>query len=316
VREIVPIPAVTAAERAWWSVVIPVHNCADYLAQALPEVVAQLGDRDDAEIIVVDDASSDDPARVVEWLGRGRVRYRPNPAHLGAIGTFNRCLELATGELVHLLHGDDAVLPGFYAAMEKALTDTSAVAAICRVRDVDAGSAPLYVTRSYRKGTGVWANALDALAVSNRVRAPGIVVRREAYERVGGYRTDLPHAADWDMWTRLAAHGPLVFVDEVLACYRRHDTSDTSARIRTGANVRERVTAIGVLAGYVAPPLRARTTRRALAYAGVFAARTALSLFRAGQWSAAVRQGSEAVRCAWLLLRGVSLQAHSVPAPQ
>ena len=90
--EIASIPAVAAAARPRWSVVIPVHNCADYLAQALPEVMAQLGDRDDAEIIVVDDNSSDDPASVVERLGRGRVRYQPNPARLGAIGTFNRCL--------------------------------------------------------------------------------------------------------------------------------------------------------------------------------------------------------------------------------
>lgn len=299
------IPAITAADRPQWSVVIPVHNCADYLAQALPEVLAQMSDRDDAEIIVVDDASSDDPARVVERLGRGRVTYRPNPRHLGAIGTFNRCLDLATGELVHLLHGDDLVLPGFYPAMEQALAGPTTVAAVCRVQDVDGHNTPIYLTRSYRKGTGVWTNALDALAVSNRVRAPGIVVRRAAYEQVGGYRTDLPHAADWEMWTRLAAHGPIMFVDQVLAGYRRHDASDTSARVRTGANVRERVTAIGVVGSYVAPNRRARTTRRALAYAVVFAARTALSLVRTGEWSAAGRQGWEAVRCAWLLPRGV-----------
>ena len=307
--EIGRVPAVTAADRPRWSVVIPVHNCADYLAQTLPEVVAQLADRDDAEIIVVDDASSDDPARVVERLGRNRVQYQPNPGHLGAVDTFNRCLDLATGELVHLLHGDDAVLPGFYTAMEQALADPTAVAAVCRVQDVDARNSPIYVTRSYRKGTGVWVNALDALAVSNRVRAPGIVVRRAAYERVGGYRTDLPHAADWEMWTRLAAHGPVVFVDQVLACYRRHDSSDTSARVRSGANVRERVAAIGVIGGHVAPNRRARTTRRALAYAVVFATRTALSSVRTGKWSAAGRQGREAFRCAWLLPRGVPRSA-------
>ena len=223
---------------------IPVHNCADYLAQALPEVVSQLASREDVEIIVVDDASSDNPEQVVDRLGLGRVRYRPNPGHLGAIGTFNRCLALATGELVHLLHGDDAVLPGFYGAMEQALAEPTVVAAVCRVRDLDAHNTPLYMTRSYRKGTGVWTNALEAFAVSNRVRAPGIVVPHAAYEHVGGYRTDLPHAADWDMWTRFAAQGPFVFVDEVLAVYRRHDSSDSWPRIRTGANVRERVAAI------------------------------------------------------------------------
>lgn len=290
--------------------VIPVHNCADYLAEALSGVVAQLADRDDAEIIVVDDASRDDPARVVERLGRDRVQYRSNPGHLGAVDTFNRCLDLATGELVHLLHGDDMVLPGFYPAMEQALADPTAVAAVCRAQDVDAHNSPTYITKSYRQGTGVWMNALDALAVSNRVRAPGIVVRRAAYERVGGYRTDLPHAADWEMWARLAAHGPVVFVDQVLACYRRHDTSDTSTRVSTGANIRERVIAIGVVGDHVPPNRRARTRRRALAYTIVFATRTALSLVTSGNWSAAGRQGREAVRCAWLLLRGVPAHTH------
>jgi glycosyltransferase involved in cell wall biosynthesis len=294
--------------------VIPVHNCAEYLARALPEVVAQLGNRDDAEIIVVDDASSDNPAQVVDRLGGGRVQYRPNPGHLGAVGTFNRCLALATGELVHLLHGDDAVLPGFYTTMEKALAEPTVVAAVCRVRDLDAHNTPLYATRSYRKGTGVWTNALEAFAVSNRVRTPGIVVRRAAYERVGGYRTDLPHAADWDMWTRLAAQGPIVFVDEVLAVYRRHSASDTGSRIRTGANVRERVTAIGVVSAYVEPNRRALTTRKALAYSVVFAARTALSLVKSGEWSAAGRQAYEAFRCAWLMPGGVSVHEQSIPA--
>ena len=42
------VPAVAAGARPRWSVMIPVHNCAGYLAQALPEVLAQLTGRDDA----------------------------------------------------------------------------------------------------------------------------------------------------------------------------------------------------------------------------------------------------------------------------
>jgi glycosyltransferase involved in cell wall biosynthesis len=305
VAEIVRVPPVTAAVRPRWSVMIPVHNCADYLARALPEALAQLGDRDDAEIIVVDDASTDDPSSVVERLGEGKVQFRPNPEHLGAIGTFNRCLQLTRGHLVHLLHGDDAVLPAFYTKMELALEHPATVAAVCRVRDVDAHDSPLQVTRSYRQGTGPWPDALEAFAVSNRVRAPGIVVRRAAYERIGGYRTDLPHAADWDMWTRLAASGPIVFVDEVLALYRRHSASDTSLRVRTGENIRERVAAIGVIAGYLPPTRRTRISRKALAYAVVDATLTAVSLAKAGDRSAAGRQAREAARCVLLLPRGV-----------
>ena len=282
---------------------IPTHNCAGYLAHTLGEVVAQLVDRDDVEIVVVDDDSTDDPAAVVRRLGRGRVRYAPNPQHLGAIGTFNRCLELAGGELIHLLHGDDAVLPGFYPSMEAVLiARPSAVAALCRTRDTDADNVPTYLSRSYRVGTGIWRDALESMALSNRVRAPGIVVRRSAYERLGGFRTDLPHAADWEMWTRLAANGPIVFVDQVLADYRKHAGSDTSARVRTGVNVRERVTAIGVVAQHIPAKRRAPLIRRALAVSTVFAARTGFSLLRRREWTAALRQLIEAMRCTALLI--------------
>jgi len=301
----------TADARPRWSVMVPVHDCAGYLERALPEVLAQLGRRDDAEIVVVDDASSDDPAGVVERLGRGRVQYRPNPGHLGAVATFNRCVDLARGDLVHLLHGDDAVLPGFYAAMERALADPTAVAAVCRALDVDADDRPTHTTRSYRRGTGVWVGALESMVVSNRVRAPAIVVRRSAYEHLGGYRTDLPHAADWNMWTRLAAYGPVVQVDEVLACYRRHAASDTSTRVRTGANVRERVTAIGSVLGHVPPERRRGLGRRALVYAAVFAFRSALRLARAGELRSAGRVAREGLRCLGLLPGG--LPADGVP---
>jgi hypothetical protein len=90
----------------------------------------------------------------------------------------------------------------------------------CRVRDLDATTRRSTRPGPTGRGPAYGRTRSTAFAVSNRVRAPGIVVRRAAYERVGGYRTDLPHAADWDMWTRLAAQGPIVFVDEVLAVYR------------------------------------------------------------------------------------------------
>ncbi len=298
-----------------WSVMIPVHDCAQYLAHTLAEVVTQLADRPDVEIVVLDDCSHDDPGAVVAALGRGRIRFEPNPGHLGAIGTFNRALSLARGEYVHLLHGDDAVLPGFYAAMQAALADhPDAVAALCRTRDTDAHNTPTYLSRHYRRGTGVWTGACESMALSNRVRAPGIVVRASAYAQVGGFSAELPHAADWEMWTRLAAHGPVVFVDELLADYRKHAGSDTTSRTRTGLNVRERVTAIGVVAEHVPARRRRRIVRRALAYSVVFAARTGLAQARRGDWPVAFRQWREAGRCARLAL-GVSASCGRPPRP-
>ena len=293
-----------------WSVMIPVHDCAGYLRLALPEVLTQLGDR-----VVVDDASSDDPRAVVEELGRGRVRFVANPTQLRAVRTFNRCIDLAHGELVHLLHGDDQVLPGFYEAMESAMSEPDVLAAVSRALYIDALGQPGPTTRVYRSGTGRWGNALRTQAISNRIRPPAVVVRRSAYLRFGGFRHDLPHAADWEMWTRLAAAGPIVFVDEVLACYRRHDASDTASRVRTGSNIRERVTAIGMLMSHLPRHRRPLDSRVALLFSAVFATRTAWWMVRGRELAAGRRQAYEAVRCLAMVPGGVRTVVLDDPPP-
>lgn len=300
-----------------WSVVVPAYNCAHFLAETLGEVVAQLGDREDAEIIVVDDASTDDPEAVVREVGRGRVRYERNPRNLGAIATFNRCIDLAQGELVHLLHGDDIVLAGFYRAMEVAFgAGTPALSAMCRTIDIDDAGARIHESRRYREGTGVWDGAFDAFVVSNRVRTPGIVVRRSAYEEVGSFRADLPHAADWEMWTRLAAAGPVVFVDEILAGYRKHGESDSSHRMRTGMNIRERVTAIGLIGQHVPPARRPRTARLALCYSVAYAGRSSWQQVRRRRWRVAAVQAREGARCLLYLPRAVEHTTGALRADQ
>ncbi|MFC6705368.1 hypothetical protein [Flexivirga alba] len=90
---------------------------------------------------------------------------------------------------------------------------------------------------------------------------------------------------------------PLVFVNEVLAGYRKHRGSDTSHRIRNGDNIRERVAAIGTISRHVAVARRPGTTRKALLYSFVYAARTSWGLARSGQWRVAATQAREGVRC-------------------
>jgi len=280
-----------------WSVMIPVHDCAHLLERLLPGVVAQLGERSDVHVEVVDDASTDDPSAVVDRLGGGIVTYRRNPVALGAAPNFNHCLRLSRGHLVHLLHGDDMVLPGFYDRMQEAWNDPSLVAVVCRTEYIDDADRPLTVTRPERAGSGIWQNALATMALSNRVRPPGIVVARRAYETVGGFREDLPHAADWEMWTRLAHAGPIWYVDDVLARYRVHAESDTAGRIRSGANIRERIEAIEAVNTLLPAPQRRPIARRAFGYSAVFAGRTALRRLAARDFRTAAVQAREALRC-------------------
>jgi hypothetical protein len=115
---IAPVPAGTARPR--WSVTIPTYNCADLLERTLASVLAQDPGADAMEIVVVDDCSTrDDPAAIAAAVGHGRVAFRRNPQNLGPTATFNACVGRARGRWVHLLHGDDMVLPGFYAECDR-----------------------------------------------------------------------------------------------------------------------------------------------------------------------------------------------------
>ncbi|MEM7142576.1 MAG: glycosyltransferase family 2 protein [Actinomycetota bacterium] len=297
-----PIPTITPVDqtdRPLWSVMIPVHNCADLLRHALGSALDDLAGRDDIEIEVVDDNSSDDPAAVVAAFDSPFVHYHRLAEPAGAIGNFNRCLERSRGRLVHLLHGDDGVRPGFYAAMEQALARDDVGAAVCRVEYIDADGAPGAITRSEVEGSGRWTDALHTLGVSNRVRPAGIAARRSQYESIGGFHTGLPHAADWDMWVRLAASTTVWFEDAVLAEYRAHDANHTSQLVATGDNIRERIVAIDVVGAHLPAADRGRVRREALRYSAVFAGRTAIQCLRRRQASAALRQGVQAAHCLW-----------------
>jgi len=62
-------------------------------------------------------------------------------------------------------------------------------------------------------------------------------VARATFETVGGFESTLVHANDWEMWTRVAVYGPVGWVAEPQACYRRHGASDSAQVQQSSAYV-------------------------------------------------------------------------------
>lgn len=283
-------------ERPRWSVMVPAHDAADHLADTLDSVLAH-DLPGDTQVVVVDDRSGDDTVVIAERYADRGVDVVVNDRNLGATGNFNRCIELARGELVHLLHADDEVVPGFYPTMDAAFTRSDVVAAVCRCAYVDPDGDVLHVTGS-EQPSGVWPDAAARLALTSVVRPPAIVVRRDAYEAVGGYREDLHHAADWEMWARLAAHGDVWFEDRVLARYRRHPGSDTGTWVRSGGNVVERMRVLDIIAQRAVETGTDARPRAALAYSAWYSGRLGWLAARAGDWTAATTQARGVLACA------------------
>ena len=245
-----PVPA--GVQRPKWSVMIPTYNCAPFLAETLAGVLAQAAGSDKMQIEVVDDGSTDDPEAVVRTVGKGRVGFFRQPRNVGHIHNFATCLERATGELVHLLHGDDRVEPGFYEKLQSGFdSDPRVGAAFCRHRFIDEAGAELSVSAQEQGVAGPFHNAVERMAQEQIVMTPSIAVRREVYEELGGFDDRLICSEDWEMWVRIAAVRPIWYEPEILASYRMHGNSNTGRHYRLAQELKYTRLAMDIFSEYL-----------------------------------------------------------------
>lgn len=294
---ITPVPDGTSRPR--WSVMIPTYNCADYLRETLSGVLAQDPGPAAMQIAVVDDCSTrDDPEAVVAELGRGRVEFFRQPQNVGHVANFNTCLQRARGELVHLLHGDDGVRDGFYRIMQRAFDEHPEIGnAFCRHILMDERGHWQTISPLERAESGILGDWLEKIAVEQRLQTPSMVVRRAAYETLGGFdRRIRSYGEDWEMWIRLAAHYPVWYEVAPLAVYRVHKATLTGRSEATGAHIRDLRQVIEIARSYLPAPRAAELSRRASEVCALAAIRRAgrLSL---GDWPIALAHVREALRC-------------------
>jgi glycosyltransferase involved in cell wall biosynthesis len=274
---------------------IPTYQCAGYLRQALESVLAQDPGPERMQIEVVDDASSDDPDAVVGSYG-GRVAFHRQPRNVGHVGNLNACLARSRGELVHVLHGDDAVRPGFYAALERGFAGPEVGAAFCRFVAIDDAGRWTTIAPLEADEDGVLDGWLERLALGQRIQTPAIAVRRSVYEQLGGFDDRVGDAEDWEMWTRIAAHTRVWHVVEALALYRIRSGSLSRESLRSGEHVRHLRHVVELNRDLLPPERREEFTRRALDVVAVTAIKRARRLLAQGDRPAARALVREALR--------------------
>lgn len=245
---------------------IPTYEPGPFLVEALRGILAQDPGQAIMQIAIVDDASPtvDVAALVAAAAPAGRIEIHRNPANLGLAGNWNRGIELARGEFVHLLHQDDLILPGFYERLLQGLAAEPQVGmAFSRHAFID--ETGQWTRRSHRERwlpgrLGRW---LARISQRQRIQCPAAVVRRSVYERLGGFRSDLTYALDWEMWVRIAAAHPVWYEPRILACYRRHRRSETSRLTSSGKIGADLLAAIEVFSLHLPEPLRQQLASRA-----------------------------------------------------
>ncbi|MDF2188463.1 glycosyltransferase [Paraflavitalea sp. CAU 1676] len=248
-------PLQAAASRPLWSVMIPAYNCITYLRQTMESVLRQDPGREKMQIEVVDDGSTDgDVEALVQEVGKGRIGFFRQEKNRGSLRNFETCLNRSKGYLVHLLHGDDLVLDGFYTEMEKMFHQFPQIGAgFTRYRYIDHAGTMTLPGPVLLEQPGIIKDFLSQIAQKQMVQAVAMVVKREVYEQLGSFFA-VHYGEDWEMWIRIAAHYEVAYSPACLAVYRGgqgHAASITSSFLSTGQNIRDITKVIDIVQSYL-----------------------------------------------------------------
>jgi len=201
-------------------VVIPAHDAGSTLASTLASVAAQEDGPD--EVVVVDDASSDDTAAVARSAG---VAVLASPAP-GAAAARNHGIASMDTDYVAFLDADDAWEPG-YCATARALLGRTPVDLLVAQR-VDVGADGVRVERR------VAAGGLSAAGLlrHNPIATSGVVVSRRVLQHAGGFDEEARYCEDLDLWVRLLAGGARVAESPAEVRYTVRDVRESADRVR------------------------------------------------------------------------------------
>ncbi|AUV82860.1 glycosyl transferase family 2 [Salinigranum rubrum] len=219
------------------SVVVPTYNCADVLPRTIESVLAQT--LSDLELIVVDDASTDETESVVSGYDDPRIRYVRHPTNRGGSAARNTGIANARGTYVAFLDADDEWYPRKLERQVDCLTSRGDewVAAYCgfdRIRNGRlSGLRGLIATRVGGRENTRKEGGAELVADSLLLRGfstggmSTLVVERVVVDAMDGFDESFQRRQDWEFRTRLLKRGKLAYVDEILV--RKHGSGKPSA---------------------------------------------------------------------------------------
>ena len=196
------------------SVIIPTYNRAELLKRAIQSVLHQT--YQDFDIVVIDDASTDDIRGMVESFNDDRIHYIRHGSNRGPSASRNTGIRATKAKYIAFIDSDDEWLPE---KLEKqlAIFETAServgvvYTAFWRIAEQGQTYFP-WLNMSQRGG-----DIHDALMNENFITTSVVVIRRDCFEKTGMFDEGFPMWEDWELWIRVSKHYQFRFIDEALA---------------------------------------------------------------------------------------------------
>ncbi len=198
------------------SIIIPNFNRRATIGAAIRSVLAQcyLHGRNDWELIVVDDGSSDGS---VDYIRESFTTVKlVEQANAGVSAARNAGLNYATGEWIALLDSDDEWLPHKLSAQFHLLQQSSLK--VCHTQEIwiRNGVRVNQMTKHQKAGGWIFKRCLPLCAMS----PSSIVIQRDVFESIGVFDVNLPACEDYDLWLRITSRYEVAYVDK--ACINKY----------------------------------------------------------------------------------------------
>ncbi len=213
------------------SVCVPVRNGERTIGRTLDSILIQ--DYSNFEVIVSDNCSTDETAKIVHGYSEHGVRYYFNSkreAYGEAESNWNHILSLAEGPLIALYHADDLYMPTILRKQVVFLTENPDVSAVfTMIRRIGENDQPIRMGAMNLPKELQGQNRFNFLEYFNALLkhgtftpVPTMMTRREVLDKVGNFcRQKFISASDVDLYLRMAKQwGPIGVIDDPLLCYR------------------------------------------------------------------------------------------------
>jgi glycosyltransferase involved in cell wall biosynthesis len=279
----------------WLSVVIPAYRGEKWIATALDSLAEQA--IDGVEILLVDGGPSTATVDIARtYADRLRLRIFERRDLSSWHTKTNLAVQMAEAAHICWLGVDDVWLPGRVEAVRRWIEDAPSVALhLAASVLIDHGGRVLGRWRCPLPCNVELASpfVLKRLLVQNFVAAPAPVFRRDAWLRCGGLDEQLWYTADWDIWLKLVATGPVLYHDAATIGFRVHSGALTVTGSRDAAEFKRQM--LSVLERHLTPLIADSQSMVRTAHASI-EVNLALAAAAGGDWRGLPR-------AAWTILK-------------
>ena len=221
------------------SVCIPVYNGAPFIKKTIEMVLKQ--DYDNMEVLVSDNASTDDTVNEIKKIKDERVTLFQNKTNLGMGGNWNSLIEKARGEYIIIVCADDYIFPGAISEKAKVLDENSdVVLAFSSSYVVNEKGKKMFKRRPFRGNKKLEKDKFQReLFVKYNFCAepPNNMMRKSAMKKTGQFDEQLWYNIDWDYYLRLLNHGNAYYIDKPLEGFRISASSATGSSLNGASKI-------------------------------------------------------------------------------